>query len=239
MDNSDPIVRKGVWIIAPDRGSGKAFAKVITGYLSNVHVEYVAIPPRVIGDRINTDPSVGIALGKVLKEVEGKGFSEVVIACNTLQLWLEEVVKPLGVMIHTTLESMELLYPVMDQRPVWLGTTVFAGKIANFPTLVSLGKPEMQRLTQEIIWRVKAVYGDDVSTAFDDLVEIASKTVLTEKLNELLVNLEKSGISKVILGCTELPLGVDKFLAKDWKNKITMIDPAHQLALDLQQCGVV
>jgi hypothetical protein len=90
-------------------------------------------------------------------------------------------------------QSMELLYPEKDQRPVWLGTTVFAGKIANFPTLISLGKPDLQRLTQEIIWRVKAVYGDDVSTAFDDLVEIASRAVLTDKLNELMQGLEKTG----------------------------------------------
>jgi len=217
-----------VWVIAPDKSSGDAFDRVLKGNGIRTEVDYPKITPRVIGDRMNEDLAVAVDLEKAINKAVRFGHKEIVIACNTLQLWLTAVKIPEGVRVYTTFEAARIKYP--NDRPVWLGTTVSAREIHDFPTLISLGKLGLQDLTQEIIWRVKGVTGSDVGTAKANIKKIKSEESLRARVLQLLDGLKNAGIHQAIMGCTELPIAVESYANPGNKKGITLIDPAQLLA---------
>jgi len=164
-----------------------------------------------------------------------RGFRYIAISCNTLQLWVPRAIKMLGKHIHqsltiiTTFEEGLHAFPKRSTRPVWLGTTVTVREIArsSFPTLLSLKHPQLQHLTQEIIWRTKAISGSDISTAWK-INKIYNKDILIQKVNDLFHGLRKNQITSVILGCTELPV-VTKMISQGLDDFI-MYDPSEYVA---------
>jgi aspartate/glutamate racemase len=225
---------KTLHIIAPDQPSGENFRATIAAHGIDTHMDVVSIAPRVIGDRINTDASVVSDLATALS-AGCSNCDAVAIACNTLQLWLPQVaVKPQRVI--TTFEAVTRLFPVKATRPVWLGTTVLVrelNKRDEFPTLLSLGNHRAQKVVQEIIWRVKAVFGADVTTAHA-MEEIRNSTILRDRVTLLGDLLQLSGVRRIILGCTELPIAVHA-MGKPYSFKgIEVFDPAALLAVYLK-----
>lgn len=107
---------------------------------------------------------------------------------------------------------------------VWLGTQVFIETITQlgYSTLLSKNEPQVQSLVQEIIWRVKAVYGMEYKTA-GDILNITDVKILKSRTKKLVNNLQKCKIKRVVLGCTELPL---IFTPTNYK-KLQTINPAN------------
>lgn len=214
-----------VWVIAPDRPSGDAFDKVLRENGIETEVDYPEITPRVLGDRMNPDLQVANDLEKAIGAAK---WPDVVIACNTLQLWLPNVKVPEGVKIYTTFEAARKKFP--GEKPVWLGTTPTVKEIGDFPTLLSLGKPGLQDLTQEVIWRVKGMTGAEIGTAMSEVRNIKSEEALRTKVIELLDGLRNAGVKEVILGCTELPMAFEDYASGESRTGVNLIDPARLVA---------
>ena len=159
-------------VIAPDRPSGQAYHSVLMAHKLKADLRVVSIAPRVIGDKMNTNSAVEKDLALAIKRAHDEGYEEMSIACNTLQLWKDRALGLTPCIAHkvqivTTFEAMKKKVPELQTRPVWLGTTVTCRNIApgDFQTLVSRNLPKAQELTQEIIWRTKAVTGANIATS--------------------------------------------------------------------------
>ncbi len=221
-----------VYVIAPDKASGYAFCDVMKKHSIEAEFNYHKISPRVIENKISTSRNIVEDLNKIFKKFDDKTKS-VVIACNTLQLWTNKinVVYKRNIKIYTTFDACSWKYRQFKNKPLWLGTTPLVLETKIFPTLISLGNPEIQDLVQELIWRIKMIEGDDFATAPEivkrdkDYKDIQKLKIKVLKL-EILEYLKKNKIRNVILGCTELPLVFDK------KNeeRVNFIDPADVLA---------
>lgn len=221
-----------VFVIAPDKASGTAFNQVLVSKKIETELEFFAIEPRVVENKINTSEKVTRDLEDAIRKAKSKQ-KNIVIACNTLQFWIPKVDEELlrGVKIFTTFDASLEKYKNSVKKPVWLGTTPTATLIKEFPTLVSLKLNYIQDLLQEIIWRVKMRAGDDYSNAPEVVKKDADNLDLqNRKLTELrdlvLEFLRQEGIKEVILGCTELPVVFAEFK----QNKVKMIDAAEILA---------
>jgi len=96
---------------------------------------------------------------------------------------------------------------------------------------------KVARLVQDIIWRIKAVCGSDVSTAGTPYDDLASKSKLAARLLALGYFLHKFGYKQVILACTELPIAWEILNALDPANLLDLqsIDPAVLLAQELRK----
>lgn len=230
-----------LYVIAPDKASGEAFVTALD--IKNIIVEYPIISPRVIGDQISNSPEVGNDLAKAIVKAVETGAKEILIACNTLQLWVDEAkekAKDLcdpellsGLTIYTTFESLEWKFPE-ETRPVWLGTTPLSKRIQGFPT------PEIKQLTgtqdlvQKTIWWVKKLEGSDVSTAPNEIRDSnlsfdQQRTELQHLVHLILTSLVAANLNQAIMGCTELPVAFGKYVAetdKELVKQITLIDPA-------------
>lgn len=224
-------------VMAPDKASGNAFGSVLEKSGITIRYHYPVIAPRVLGEEINPSILVTLDLAQAIKDVYTLGYTNIVIACNTLQLWLPKAGLHLGavknrVRILSTIEAVKLLYPDPVGRPLWLGTTVMVRNLSpdDYPTLITKHQEELQHICQEIVWRVKAVSGDDSTTAFK-MKNINSPEILTARTNELINKLTAAGISQVVLGCTELPIAFDKYADPKRKKQLAMIlDPAVAVA---------
>jgi len=191
---------KEVWVIAPDKPSGDAFNKVLNDLGIKTVIDYPKIAPRVIGDQMNSDPQVQNDLAQAIKKAYDSGLTDLVIACNTLQLWLDKalnLIPEIKIKVWTTFEAVEETYP----NCWWLGTKVLCKEIKGKFKILD---ENLQDLTQEIIWRTKAVYGADVTTALKNIEKIDDKKLLGIKVKELKSNLIDK--KNVVLGCTELPM---------------------------------
>ena len=221
-----------IFIIAPDKSSGDAFSKKILDNSVSSELYYAKIAPRVVGNKINLDPQIEYDLKEALLEGYNRGFDNIVIACNTLQFWLRRAMDLLpqevsqNIRVMTTFDALEAEYPMENKRPVLLGTTITVNEFKNFPTLISLGLNDIQDLVQEIIWRVKAVTGSDITTATADIKDISNQEILKEKTDILIDNLLRHNIKTVVLACTELPIAVNNYLDKFKKEDFEFIDPA-------------
>lgn len=222
-----------VYVIAPDIYSGEAFNKVLNRHGIETEFHFHKIRPRVIENKITTSKDVLDDMNSIFETFQDKTKS-VVIACNTLQLWLDDVKEEYkrNVKIYTTFEACEWKFKNDKNKPLWLGTTPLVRVTKKFPTLASLNNEVGQELVQELIWRVKMYGGDDIQTApervkSDCLTSKKYQKIKINKLkNEIFEIIKKYNIKNVITGCTELPLIFDK---KN-ENGITFYDPAEVLA---------
>ncbi|MFA7301230.1 MAG: asparaginase domain-containing protein [Candidatus Shapirobacteria bacterium] len=221
-----------LYVIAPDKSSGEDFCRSL--HQKGIHGEfhYHKISPRVIQDKISKSKQIIDDLNNVFKHFKDKTKS-VVIACNTLQLWLDKVDKKYksNVKIYTTFEACIWRFRSHKYKPVWLGTTPLVKKTESFPTLLSYNQRPAQYLVQELVWRIKMYYGDDIKTAPDQVkIDENNRKIQKQKINdikiEILSILRKIKVKKVILGCTELPM----IFKKEFENGIQFIDPADVLS---------
>ena len=79
-----------VYVIAPDIYSGEAFNKVLNKNNIETEFNFHKIRPRVIENKMTTSNDVTNDLNSIFRSFKDKTRS-VVIACNTLQLWLDKV----------------------------------------------------------------------------------------------------------------------------------------------------
>lgn len=220
---------KKIFVIAPDKSSGDAFNKELVKNGFDTNVYYAKIAPRVIDNKISTDPQVEKDLSEAILVGHNKGFNKIIIACNTLQFWLEKAKALLpsdilnNVEIITTFDTLRQKFKDVDKRPLLIGTTVTVSEIKDFPTLLNTDNGDTQGLVQEIIWRVKGATGSDVTTASKTIDYIDSKEVLNDKTHELFEKLKKLEFKEVVLACTELPIAFEEY--KD-NPDIKFIDPA-------------
>lgn len=221
-----------VYVIAPDKSSGLAFCEVLKKQSISAEFNYHVISPRVFNNKITESNDVLNDLNEIFKNFKDKTKS-VVIACNTLQLWLDDIDEEYkkNVKVYTTFEACEWKYKNFKVKPLWLGTTPLVEKTTNFPTFVSLKEPQEQDKVQELIWRIKMLEGDDYATAPQEVKDDANDIELQkEKIKnlkkEILDSLKRLGVTHVISGCTELPL----VFKKEKEFGIKFIDPATVLS---------
>ena len=234
-------------MIAPDRPAGEDFFKVFeeeinkSGLPIGLEIVYPYIPPRVMTDgSMNPSPEVAQGLAAAIRDGYVEGFREMVIACNTLQLWVPEAVGLLpeemaDVQIYTSIEAVRGEYIDPQVRPLWLGTTPIVRAVSyDFPTLLTLERQDLQDLSQEIIWRVKAVTGADFANAQEEVqINAKDENVLREEVGTLIGQLGSLPVKQFIMGCTELSLALVRYLDEEGRpdlEKIELIDPTVILA---------
>lgn len=221
-----------LYVIIPDITSGNIFNKVLNQQGITTISQYHQISPRVINNRITTSNNVTRDLNRIFRTFTDQTQS-VVIACNTLQLWLDKIAPQFRqhVKIYTTFEACQWKFQNQVNKPLWLGTTPLVEVTRDFPTLLSLNLPDTQNQVQEIIWRLKMYYGDDISTAFPSVKADQKKSpqaqwkIILSLKQQILSTLRTHGVKQVISGCTELPL-----IFNQQEDDINFIDPAEVLA---------
>ncbi len=239
-------------VIAPDVGSGKAFFLNLQQTISDrsLGISFAEIAPRVVGGELTKESEkVAQDLARAIDYAVESGAKKVTIACNTLSLpiFVDQALefvkaRPLPEMVLTIQEIAGYLAENPDKNIVILGTKPLSKILAqettqHYPTLAnSEGATDSDLdLVQEIIWRVKADQGSDVSSA-PKFNEPFNKDVLLDKLKQLNERLIALGIQEVIMGCTELP---DAFqLLKENMNEAlpyNLIDPAKLVGLALKR----
>lgn len=230
-----------VYVIAPDRASGYFFCDVMKNRGIEAEFNFHKVRPRVIENKLTTANDVTEDMNKIFGEFRDKTKS-VVIACNTLQLWLKKVDQKYmtNVKVYTTFEACGWKFEKWKQKPLWLGTTPLVKATESFPTFISLGRPDLQEKLQELIWRIKMLEGDEFGTApkvvKDDYM---NRPLQKSKINVLrtllLEGLKELGVRTVIMGCTEIPL----VFRKNKELGITFVDPANVLADYIKSQSVV
>lgn len=222
-----------VHVLAPDSFSGETFNRQLVE--SGIQTDYKVynIPPRVILDKISTSMEIVKVLNTIFESLDRK-IKDVAIACNTLQLWVNNIdaKHKRHFRIFTTFEACNWKFKNHKDKPLWLGTTPLVHKIKRFDTLLSKNEQSTQDLVQELIWRVK-MYGDndisssvlsvknDVGLSKHDQYE--KMEVIKEKIIE---SLNRLNVKDVILGCTELPI----IFRGNRLSGINFFDPASILA---------
>lgn len=222
-----------VYVIAPDIYSGQDFNKVLNKHNIETEFHFHKIRPRVIENKITTSNDVLDDMNSIFETFQDKTKS-VVIACNTLQLWIDEIKEDYkrNIKVYTTFEACEWSFAKSKTKPLWIGTTPLTRVIKRFPTLISLKDEENQEVVQELIWRIKMYGNDDIQTAPDRVKRdfLTTKYYQKVKINKLKQDiftcLKKHNIKHVINGCTELPL----IFNKKRENGITFYNPAEILA---------
>lgn len=222
-----------VQIVAPDSFSGDAFNKVIKdGGFETIYNVY-SIPPRVIEDKISTSPDIVNKLNEIFSGLN-TSHKIVVIACNTLQLWIDKIDPKYRDIfkIITTFESSWDKFRNYPVKPLWLGTTPLVRNTSKFPTLLTYNKPLIQDLVQELIWRVKMYGNNDISTAQENvkkdinLSKAEQKIIINKTKEKIIKSLAELGVKDVILGCTELPIVFNN----KTESGIKFYDPAEVLS---------
>lgn len=234
-------------VIAPDRPSGEDFFEVFQkelvdqGIPVDLGIVFPVIPPRVTAEgELSSSPAIVQKLAAVFRDGYVEGYREMLIACNTLQWWIEEARGLLpeeysDLTVYNSFAVLKAEYADPQTRPVWLGTTPTVNRVGrDFPTLLTLNRPELQELNQEIIWRVKAITGADYQNAPRSLrPDIASEDVLRRKVGEFLEKLGQLPNKRFITGCSELMMALVRYVEEDQRyllNEIELIDPAVIMA---------
>ena len=138
-----------VYVIAPDIYSGEAFNKVLNKKGIDTEFHFHKIAPRVLENKITTKMDVVSDMNAIFKTFDDKTKS-IVIACNTLQLWLDKIDKKYkeNIKVYTTFEACEWKFKNNKHKPIWLGTTPLVRETKKFPTLASLNDETTQELVQ-------------------------------------------------------------------------------------------
>lgn len=237
-------------VITPDYESGRAFRRTLEK--SNVRTEAIIakISPRVVSDIHGYNQftpnsrKVSLDLATAIYDSIEKGLTLITIACNTLSLDLFvkpalEILSEIGIqhsvdfMLTTTLKSLTINRCTMSS-----GAQLFTG---TTPTCIELEKfgfntmfredMELQILTQEVIWRTKAIFGMDYSTASTYISKIDDKESYEILLNKYFERINaQENYDEIILGCTELPIAVNEAQRLGMKIEKVLINPAEVLA---------
>lgn len=215
-------------VIEPDVPSGEKFVSELLKGGFEVKRCAANIAPRVLGDKMNTNPEVEKDFQGIIDSCAiGSETDTMVIACNTLQLWLPKVDSH-GLKVMTTFEAVDWYVKESGANPVWLGTWPLVREITErkkYKTLVSEDRTDLQDLVQEMIWRIKGVEGSDVDGA--TMVEdVRDKEIMVQKGKKLFDEIKKMNLDSVVLGCTELPILVEKYLSGYDFGELELIDPA-------------
>lgn len=222
----------------PDVASGDLFTSELVGGGHQVKRCIANIVPRVLGDKINPSDQVSKDLQEVIDSCAAIKADTMVIACNTLQLWLPRV-NTRGLKVLTTFEVVDNYIKETKTNPIWLGTWPLVREIdktRRYKTLSSMGETDLQNLVQELIWRVKGVEGSDISGA-GEIELIKDEKKMVERGTSLFDCLKVIKCDGVVLGCTELPILVDKYL-KDYDfGELILINPAKLMAENLKGSG--
>ncbi len=225
-----------VAIIEPDLSSGEYFLNVLnSGKDVFVRRCLVNIAPRVISNKINPDEQVAKDFQNAVDDCLVGGENAMVVACNTLQLWLPKI-DTKGIKVLTTFDAVDWKIEQTGLKPMWLGTWPLVEEIAKLGKYVNLlteNREDLQNTLQEIIWRVKAVEGSDVSGA--GLIEmIDSSEELKIVSLKFFEEIKKMGIEVIVLGCTELPLLLKKYLDGFDFGEMVVWDPAELILEKLE-----
>ncbi len=223
-------------VVEPDLASGDLFASELNKGGHHIRRCVANIVPRVLGDKLNPSDQVTLDFQGVIDSCAAINADTMVIACNTLQLWLPKV-DTRGLKVLTTFEVVDMYIEKTKTDPLWLGTWPLVreiDRIKKFKTLASIGGTDMQDLLQELIWRTKAVEGSDVSGA-ENIDHIFSKEILIEKAKRFFDNLKNTKPESVVLGCTELPILVEKYLEGYDFGELILINPAKLMAEKLNR----
>jgi len=181
-------------VLAPDQWSGELFYDILAAKEAEADLTMVSIAPRVIGDQVNSSPQVATDLAGAIETAYRQGYRRISIACNTLHYWLDDALRKIpdiarDIDVVSNIQVMTAKYAGSVQKPTWLGTTVSCRHTNlvkdSFPTLDSQNQPDIQDLTQQVIWDAKkGEFG---------------------RAPELVSRLKAAGITHIVAGCTELP----------------------------------
>lgn len=227
-------------IIAPDDPSGRAFESKFKAQGLDLAYQEVSIRPRVVENTRSTNPGVYADLLDAIRKEWQKGHTKVIIACNTLQFWAQDLEQHRelyedmpGLEIFSSFKIAKEAFPERDKRPLWLGTSVTSTLLnpTDFDTPTNKGLDEIQEHVQEIIWRTKASSEKpvDYSGANKDIENITDPNMLILKTKELVKELKDHNIKEVFLGCTELPIAFEKLDKNDLEG-LNVIDIADIMA---------
>lgn len=235
-------------VLAPDEYSGKLYEKILQNH--NLKTEFFLenVAPRFMGNKINTSPDVAETLADAIIKTHKNGFSQISIACNTLQLWLDDakwIIEKRG--LGKILDKIEFINTVettlnnytSKSNTVWLGTNVItrydkAEKLGplskyniknNFITLDKLGYPDVQEMVHQGIRNAKTP-----EWAKQDKELVKHSQELMKKLNKVRqdFSIRTKQPLTFIAGCTELPGYLAKH--KEIDKVLKIVDPASIVA---------
>ncbi len=239
-ENFEKVTEGQYVIIAPDEPSGRAFESKFKAQGLDIAYQEVSIRPRVVENTRSTNPGVYADLLDAIRKEWQKGHTKIIIACNTLQFWAQDLEQHRefyedmpGLEIFSSFKIAKEAFPERDKRPLWLGTSV-TSKLLNptdFDTPTNKGLDEIQEHVQEIIWRTKASSETpaDYSSANKDIENIEDPNMLVLRTKELVKKLKEYSIKDVFLGCTELPMAFEKLDKNDLEG-LNVIDIADIMA---------
>lgn len=236
-------------VIIPDKISGEDFQESLEANGIKTESILADITPRVVRDGTGhhiINPRIGkvsLDLANVILDTTARGFTQITFACNTVSLDLFvkpalEVLSELGLQhgVHfrllTSLRSLVIAYDFkIADIPLFLGTTPICYELERpgFKTLLSEDRL-LQSLTQEVIWRTKAIYGMDHSTAGPYRPKLTNKRAYENALESFIIQLNSLHFDKLILGCTELPLALKDATKLGLELNKQLINPADILA---------
>lgn len=237
-----------VAVIAPDLGSALLFDQVLRQNNLKTELFSAKIAPRVEGTRLTDNISYVVNDMRLVFQAlaQDSGVSKITIACNTLSLpvFIDPILKEFPDLREKIILSPSTIKKAMlyDNQTIILGTKPFILEIQK----LSMGGDKIAKtfydysreaeselnLVQEIIWRVKAIQGSDVSTCLSSYEQIFNTEILIERIGLLKKILDNIGVSRVILACTELPFAFE-LMKKNFSDNFKIIDPADLIAQDI------
>ncbi|MBD3279352.1 MAG: hypothetical protein GF390_01425 [Candidatus Pacebacteria bacterium] len=233
-----------VAVITPDLASGQDFVRSLNSYALAPTLFYYPFWPRVVNQKDKKNilnpayKKIADKLAALIAEIITEHhFKYITLACNTLSLvsFINPTLEKLKAQGFVSGQDFQLVTTLQLLRNMkqstaglFLGTTVLTKRLSKkyFQTLYTLDKAKLAELVQEIIWRVKAIQGSDVSTAPQYSGELTDQAIFDQQLLLLAQELKKLKISTVILGCTELPFAFERLTQLNPKLMFNLIDPA-------------
>jgi hypothetical protein len=164
--------------------------------------------------------------------------------------------------LYTTLDAIKEKYAntTEEERPFILCTRPLSEELPKqqpgLKTLNNLNLEEEIDLTQEIIWRVKAIKQSDTpqftenkkentgqntdlkkeqSVIPDKFIDMKNEETLKSQITKLVRQLKAQKINKVILGCTELPIAFKEYADPEVLEGFEFIDAADILVEIIEQ----
>ena len=207
-------------------------------------------PPRLNKD----DHGIGQDIANVIQNYYHKGYRFFTVACNTaayhpyahytsrILTWrsipnllinhrnitkFSQIYNPQTAYLLTNTSAIKIVFNP-NNLPLFLGTYPLTCRLSdcNYHTLIGHHQRRLTHLVQEIIWRIKATAGDDVSTASKEITQISDPKILDTKILNLGKQLQKLKLNRIIMGCTELPYAFSRLKNLLPSYQPTLFDPA-------------
>lgn len=146
------------------------------------------------------------------KCLEQASVDFIIIACNSVHVFIEEVRKAVRAPIISVIEEVDRL----NLQHVGIIATEFTLKNKLFESNTNLNKPDV--VTQI-----------SINSIIDSLVKGSNtNSVDIDRLNQQILNWKKNNINTCILGCSEMQLLAN--LWTKWSKRITFVDTMDVLA---------